>query len=73
MSLSSYKRTLLCIGAQHPAWSANKDDKLVQIFNEVTKAARDAVGAIGRDEDERADWCAGNARQRRSIERKTGK
>ena len=51
------KKALLRIGAQHPAWSVNPDDKLVFIFNEVTALAREAVGAVGKDEDQKADWC----------------
>jgi hypothetical protein len=53
-----YRMALLHIGAQHPAWSARKDDKLVAIFNRVTAEAREAVGAIGADDDAKADWCA---------------
>lgn len=52
-----YRFTLLKIGAQHPAWSSNPDDKLVQIFNLVLATAREAVGAQGADDDAKADWC----------------
>lgn len=69
--MNKYRKTLESIGAQHPAWSSNKDDKLVLIFNDITAMAREAVNAVGRDDDEKADWCAGNARQRKTIERKT--
>ncbi len=52
-----YRQVLLRIGAQHPAWSSNSEDKLVRIFNEVTATAREAVGAQGADDDAKADWC----------------
>lgn len=52
------REALLAIGAQHPAWSANPDDNLVRIFNDVTKQARDAVGAKGATEEQKADWCS---------------
>jgi hypothetical protein len=53
-----YRIALLSIGAQHPAWSTRPDDKLVAIFNGITSNARSAVGAIGNDDDEKADWCS---------------
>lgn len=53
-----YRITLLAIGAQHPAWSSNSDDKLVHIFNSITANARQVLGAIGKDDDEKADWCS---------------
>lgn len=56
--MNKYQSALLAIGAQHPAWSSNKDDKLVQIFNAVTKQARDVLNAVGNDDDQKADWCA---------------
>lgn len=46
------------IGAQHPAWSANPNDQLVRIFNDVTELAREAVGAKGKSDDQKADWCS---------------
>jgi hypothetical protein len=52
------REALLTIGAQHPAWSANPNDNLVRIFNEVTKLARKTVGARGRSDDQKADWCS---------------
>ena len=55
---SEYRKALLQIGAQHPAWSKDKDDRLVKIFNDVTRTARESVGAIGVDDDEKADWCS---------------
>lgn len=57
-ALKKYRETLLQIGAQHPAWSATPNDKLVQIFNDVTALARESVGAIGLNDDEEADWCS---------------
>jgi hypothetical protein len=53
----SYRKTLLTIGAQHPAWNADPNDNLVRIFNDVTRTAREAVGAVGNDDDAKADWC----------------
>lgn len=50
------RQRLLSIGAQHPATPL--DDPLVRLFNELTANARLAVGAIGNDEDEKADWCS---------------
>jgi hypothetical protein len=52
-----YRKTLLKIGAQHPAWNANPNDNLVRIFNTVTAMAREAVGAVGENDDAKADWC----------------
>lgn len=57
MNEQTYRKTLLLIGAQHPAWDTNPEDKLVRIFNAVTAQAREAVGAIGADDDAKADWC----------------
>ncbi|RDJ34935.1 MAG: hypothetical protein DWQ19_08865 [Crenarchaeota archaeon] len=53
----SYRKALLLIGSQHPAWSS-KDDNLVRIFNELTAHAREAVGAVGINDDMKAEWCA---------------
>jgi hypothetical protein len=50
--------TLLSIGAQHPAWSSNPDDKLVSLFNQITAKARNSVNAVGMDDDEKAEWCS---------------
>lgn len=57
----SHRKALLLIGAQHPAWSADADDKLVRIFNQLTAQAREAVGAVGANEDKKADWCSREA------------
>lgn len=54
---TKFRTALLQIGAQHPAWSSNPDDKLVQIFNAVLSIAREAVEAVGQDDDAKADWC----------------
>ena len=61
MTDDTYRQTLLLIGAQHPASSSNPDDKLVQIFNQLTTLARAALGAVGDDEDDKADWCSAQA------------
>lgn len=53
-----YRIALLSIGAQHPAFSTNSDDNLVRIFNSITANARLALGAIGNNDDEKADWCS---------------
>lgn len=58
---SEHRLTLCLIGAQHPAWSSDPDDKLVRIFNEVTDLARTAIGAVGADDDAKADWCGAEA------------
>jgi len=52
------RKALLEIGAQHPAWSSNPDDALVRIFNAVISKAREAVGAEGDTDDQKADWCS---------------
>ncbi len=64
-----FRKTLLLIGAQHPAWSANPNDNLVRIFNAVTAQAREAVCAVGKDDDEKADWCAAEAEKRTNVDR----
>lgn len=56
--MTKERKALLHIGAQHPAWSSDPDDKLVRIFNDVTKHAREAVGAKGKTDDQKADWCS---------------
>jgi hypothetical protein len=53
-----YRKVLLLIGSQHPAWSSDPNDKLVQIFNAVTAQAREAVEAQGKTDDAKADWCS---------------
>jgi hypothetical protein len=52
------REALLMIGAQHPAWSTRPNDQLVRIFNDVTELAREAVGARGKSDDQKADWCS---------------
>jgi hypothetical protein len=52
------RKALLFIGAQHPAWSANPEDKLVKVFNDMTALAREALRAEGADDDAKADWCS---------------
>lgn len=56
-----YRMALLQIGAQHPAYSRVPDDNLVRIFNDVTALARLAVGAVGDDDDAKANWCSSQA------------
>lgn len=56
--INKLRQALLQIGSQHPAWSSNPNDKLVDIFNQVTATARKAVGAVGAGDDAKADWCA---------------
>ncbi len=57
------RKALLRIGAHHPAFSVDEKDKLAQYFNNVTKIAREAVGAVGNDEDQKADWCSDQLEQ----------
>lgn len=47
---------LLRIGAQHPTYG-QPGDKLVEFTNRILAEARGAVGAVGNDDDAKADWC----------------
>jgi hypothetical protein len=58
MVMTDYRKTLLLIGCQTPAWSSNPNDKLVQIFNDITASARESVGAVGADDIAKAEWCS---------------
>lgn len=57
----AYRLALLKIGAQHPAWSSNEQDGTVRLCNQLMAMARAAVGAEGRNDDAKADWCSREA------------
>ena len=56
--VKQYAEALLIIGAQHPAFSNNPNNPLVNLFNDITKRARTALCATGNTDDERAEWCS---------------
>lgn len=56
--MDNHRKALLEIGAQHPAWSSTPSP-LVELFNRVTADARNAAGAVGDNDDAKADWCSG--------------
>lgn len=47
---------LLRIGSQHPTYG-QPGDRLVLFANRILAEARDAVHAVGNDDDAKADWC----------------
>ena len=64
---NDYRTTLLRIGSQTPAWAKDPHDHLVRIFNTVTAIAREAVGAQGQGEHEKADWCSDQLTRHRAT------
>ncbi len=53
-----YRLALINIGSQHPAWARDETDQLVHIYNRETAIARKALGAVGKTDDVKADWCS---------------
>lgn len=63
------RRALLLIGAQHPVWNGDhpRDIRYDALVNGWLKTARDAVGAKGRCDDAKADWCSRQIEKKRDV------